>query len=140
MDSIPHDYRLGARFRQHLTRGQKGRQTRILKAAVQRRNKRRQEHGTVIHYDRSAWRKLKPEQQAAFNAECRSHAFLGPRWDFNEHFYWFDDDRDNAAFLDHLFRSGSAIPRPKQSAHDHDRECRFLNRDNDDDEEGLLRL
>lgn len=137
MDKIPQDYRLASRYRRHLTKGQKARQTRILKAAMARRAKRREDHGIVIHYDRRAWQKLTTDQREAFKAGCRSHAFIGPRWDFHEHFHWFDDDRDAAGFLDHLFRFGSAIPRPTQSGREHDRECRYLGRYDADEEEAL---
>lgn len=134
MDKIPHDYRVAARHREHLSRGKKAHQTRILKAAMARRAKRRQDHGTVIHYDRRAWKRLTKDKQEEFKAACRSHAFLGPRWDFNEHFHWFDDEMDGAQFLDHLFRFGSATPRPTQLLRDYDRECRYLTREDADEE------
>ncbi|MER9657232.1 hypothetical protein NKJ26_27760 [Mesorhizobium sp. M0152] len=91
-----------------------------IKAAADRREKRR-EQGVTIHYDRFAWKRLGQAKREQFDQSRKALAWIGPRWDANRDFGWYDD-QSVGQHLDHLFRFGSAKAVPKTPWVQHCRE------------------
>lgn len=83
-----------------------------LKAAAERRSGCTR--GITLHYTPWAWSKLKQADRDAHEQRKQGIAALtGVRWDYDRDFYWYGET-DAAHHLDHLFRSGTREPQPKQ--------------------------
>lgn len=85
--------------------------THSIKAAADRREKRR-EKGVTIHYGRFAWKRLGQAKRDQFDLVRKSLAWIGPRWDANRDFGRYDDESCEQ-HLDHLFRFGTAKAHPR---------------------------
>ncbi|MER9852244.1 hypothetical protein NKJ55_34160 [Mesorhizobium sp. M0106] len=95
--------------------------THSIRAAAERREKRR-ELGVAIHYGQFAWKRLGNAKRDQFDLIRKSLAWLGPRWDANRDFGWYDDERNGGQHLDHLFRFGAAKAHPRTPWAQHCRE------------------
>lgn len=94
--------------------------THSIKAAADRREKRR-EKGVTVHYSGFAWRRLGQAKRDRFDLIRNSLAWIGPRWDANRDFGYYDDE-SCGRHLDHLFRFGTANAAPKTPWVQHYRE------------------
>ncbi|MES0061459.1 hypothetical protein [Mesorhizobium sp. M0041] len=95
--------------------------THSIKAAAERREKRR-EKGIAVHYGRFAWMRLGQAKRDQFNLTRKSLAWIGPRWDANRDFGYYSDGIDGGQHLDHLFRFGTAEAASKTPWAQHYRE------------------
>jgi hypothetical protein len=95
--------------------------THSIKAAADRREKRR-EKGVTVHYRRFAWKRLAQAKRDQFDLVRKSLAWIGPRWDANRDFGWCLDGADDGQHLDHLFRFGTAKAHPRTPWVQHYRE------------------
>ncbi|RWP84618.1 MAG: hypothetical protein EOR11_20140 [Mesorhizobium sp.] len=93
--------------------------THSIKAAAERRQRRR-EKGIAVHYGRFAWKRLGQAKRDQFDLIRKSLAWIGPRWDANRDFGYYDES--GGGHLDHLFRFGTAIAAPKTPWIQHYRE------------------
>lgn len=91
-----------------------------IKAAADRREKRR-ENGVTVHYVRFAWKRLGQSKRDQFAQSRRALAWIGPRWDADRDFGWYDDE-GGGLHLDHLFRFGTAKAHTKTPWLQHCRE------------------
>lgn len=94
--------------------------THSIKAAADRRQKRR-EKGIAVHYCGFAWTRLGQAKRDRFNLIRNSLAWIGPRWDANRDFGYYDAD-SCGRHLDHLFRFGTAKAHAKTPWLQHCRE------------------
>ncbi|MER9581158.1 hypothetical protein [Mesorhizobium sp. M0276] len=72
-----------------------------MKTAADRREKQR-EKGLTIHYGRFAWKRPGQAKRDRFDLGRNALAWIGPRWDANRDFGWYDDE-SGGRHLDHLF-------------------------------------
>ncbi|UVK39845.1 hypothetical protein LHFGNBLO_001256 [Mesorhizobium sp. AR10] len=92
--------------------------THSIKAAADRREKRR-EQGVTVHYGRFAWKRLAQAKRDQFDLSRKALAWIGPRWDADRDFGRYDDGEQH---LDHLFRFGTAKAHAKTPWLQHHRE------------------
>ncbi|MER9231429.1 hypothetical protein NKI56_04860 [Mesorhizobium sp. M0622] len=107
-----HDTKLSLRTKQARTHS--------IKAAADRREKRR-EKGVTVHYGRFAWKRLGQAKRDQFDLIRKSLAWIGPRWDADRDFGWYDDE-SGGQHLDHLCRFGTAKAHAKTPWLQHHRE------------------
>lgn len=96
--------------------------TSSIKAAADRREKRREE-GVPIHYAQFAWKKLGQAKRDQFDLSRKALAWIGPRWDADRDFGRYSDGADGGQHLDHLFRFGTAKAHAKTPWLQHHREA-----------------
>jgi len=101
-----------------LSIGTKQRRTLSIRSALERRDQRRAS-GIPIHYTHIAFKRLSPEKREALASSKHGLAVrlmdVGGRFQPDADFYWFNTPEDAAEHLSHLYRSGTAKARPRQT-------------------------